>query len=107
MLTIRSVLDHCVRPIGEARLAALEQWEREADTGPGGTLEGLVEALVRPMVELSTDETAGRALVRLLLQVRALPRSETNVILAEQFDPTTRGSSTRCVTCCRASIEAT
>ncbi|MGF7159385.1 AcrR family transcriptional regulator [Rhodoligotrophos appendicifer] len=81
----RSVLEHCLRPINEARLAALHACiERSA--GEAVAIDDIVDALVRPMVEHSIDRLGGRAAVRLLLQVRALPRPLTNTILAEQFD---------------------
>ncbi|MCQ4159031.1 TetR family transcriptional regulator [Roseomonas sp. GC11] len=83
---IRAVLEHFLGEINAARLAALEHCEAVA--GPGGpTLEALAEALIRPMVRLSRDRQDGRAIVRLLLQARALPRGSTNSVLAAQFDP--------------------
>jgi AcrR family transcriptional regulator len=81
----RTALESCLRPINEARLKALETCV-EASGGSTPALESIVEALVRPMVELSVDSYGGRSPVRLLLQVRALPQPLTNTILAEQFD---------------------
>ncbi|WP_137389049.1 TetR/AcrR family transcriptional regulator [Rhodoligotrophos defluvii] len=81
----RSVLEKCLKPVNDARLAALQQRLAESKGG-AAALEDIVEALVRPMVEHSVDSRGGRAPVRLLLQVRALPRPLTNTILAEQFD---------------------
>jgi AcrR family transcriptional regulator len=81
----RSALEACLQPINAARLKALEACLSSAKGGIP-PLEAVVEALVRPMVEHSLDATEGRAPVRLLLQVRALPRPLTNTILAEQFD---------------------
>lgn len=81
----RTVLETCLRPINDARLKALKAC---IDKNGGATpaLEEIVEALVRPMVELSIDTYGGRSTVRLLLQVRSLPQPLTNTILAEQFD---------------------
>lgn len=81
----RTVLETVLRPINDARLLALEHSIDETKGKPP-SLERIVEALVRPMVELSVDPRGGRAPIRLLLQVRALPRPLTNTILAEQFD---------------------
>jgi AcrR family transcriptional regulator len=81
----RTVLESCLRPINDARLKAL-QICMEKNGGKTPPLEEIVEALVRPMVELSVDPYGGRSPVRLLLQVRALPQPLTNTILAEQFD---------------------
>jgi AcrR family transcriptional regulator len=81
----RKVLESCLRPVNEARLAALQRCV-EASAPDSPSLEGIVEALVRPMVELTLDPAGGRSPVRLLLQVRALPKPLTNTILAEQFD---------------------
>lgn len=80
----RTVLQSCLQPINEARLKALNHCM--AACGKAPPLEAIVEALVRPMVGLSLDPQGGRSPVRLLLQLRALPRPFTNSILAEQFD---------------------
>lgn len=81
---IRSILEHCLGPINEARLRWLDACTHKP-SGPA-TVEELVEALVRPVVENSMDSTGGRAPIRLLLQVRAVPRPLTNTILSEQLD---------------------
>lgn len=83
---IRQVLERYLGEINAARIEALERCIAEgAPGGPG--LEALIEALVRPMVSLSHGVADGRAIIRLLLQVRALPRGATNEIVAAQFDP--------------------
>jgi AcrR family transcriptional regulator len=82
---VRQVLEAFLRPINAARLAALDAFERQSRGAV--CLRELSEALVRPMVRLSRDEKGGRALIRLLLQVRALPRRTTNDVVAAQFDP--------------------
>lgn len=81
----RTVLETCLRPINDARLKALQTCV-EKNGGKTPALEEIVEALVRPMVELTIDPYGGRSPVRLLLQVRSLPQPLTNTILAEQFD---------------------
>lgn len=81
----RTVLETCLRPINDARFKALKTCI-EKNGGKTPALEEIVEALVRPMVELSVDPYGGRSPVRLLLQVRSLPQPLTNTILAEQFD---------------------
>jgi AcrR family transcriptional regulator len=82
---VRQVLETFLRPINDARLAALDACERRSRGVV--SLRKLSEALVWPMVQLSRDEKGGRALIRLLLQVRALPRKTTNAVVASQFDP--------------------
>ncbi|MCK8786988.1 TetR family transcriptional regulator [Roseomonas sp. NAR14] len=82
---VRRVLERLMGPI-QARLAALEACEAAA--APGfPTLEAVIEAMVRPTVTLSRDESGGRPLIRLLLQVRALPRPETARFFQERVDP--------------------
>jgi len=81
----KQVLERYLRPINDARLKTLRACIPD-DKEKSAPLACIVEALVRPMVELSLDPSGGRAIVRLLLQVRALPHPMTNTILAEQFD---------------------
>lgn len=80
----KQVLEKYLQPINKARLKALKTCM--AAEGKCAHLECIVDALVRPMVELSLDPRGGRAIIRLLLQVRALPQPVTNTVLAEQFD---------------------
>lgn len=82
---IRSALEACLRPLNQARLRALAACDF-ADPSNEQTLELIVDALVRPMVELGADDAGRRTPVRLLLQARALPRPLTNAILADEFD---------------------
>jgi AcrR family transcriptional regulator len=83
---LRHVLDRLIAPYIRARLDALEAVEVAAEPG-APALEAIVEALVRPMVELSRDAEGGRSLIRLILQVRALPRDETTQVFVERVDP--------------------
>jgi AcrR family transcriptional regulator len=83
---IRQTLDAALAPVNAARLAALDAARDQAGNNPL-PVEAIVQALVRPMVELSRDADGGRPLIRLLLQARALPRPETSEVIASQFDP--------------------
>lgn len=85
---MRLVLEQLVAPI-QSRVEWLERFEREAGGEPL-PLEKIVEAMVRPSVEQSRDETGGRPLIRLLLQVRALPRPETTRFFTDRVDPVAR-----------------
>jgi AcrR family transcriptional regulator len=80
------VLETSLREVNKRRLQAIEQWERT----PGGDEDrvlSLARAFVTPMVRLGRDETGARALVRLMLQVRAIPRPLLNEVVAGHFDP--------------------
>ena len=79
---LRLTLENCLGPLNAARLRALEACEQD----PQPTLRSVIEAIVRPMVEHSLDERGGRAPIRLMLQTKALPRTLTNQLFAEQFD---------------------
>lgn len=83
---IRQVLERMTAPYVAARLAALDACEQAAGDAPPA-LEAVVEAIVRPTVLLSRDPDGGRALIRLLLQVRARPRDATVGFFIEQMDP--------------------
>jgi AcrR family transcriptional regulator len=80
------VLETSLRQVNVARLAALDVWERDTAAGEDRVL-GLARAFVTPMVLLGRDETGARALVRLMLQVRAIPRPSLNEVVAAHFDP--------------------
>jgi len=83
---IREVLETFTRPGIEGRIAALDACERAAADGRPD-LEDVIEALVRPMVQLSHDRRGGRAMIRLLMQTRALPRPQTVSFFSEELDP--------------------
>lgn len=83
---LRMVLELRLVPYVEARLSALDEADRAS--GPDGpSLEGIVDALVRPMVLLSRDRSGGRSLIRLILQARARPREETVRVFVDRVDP--------------------
>ncbi|WP_108662182.1 TetR/AcrR family transcriptional regulator [Acuticoccus kandeliae] len=83
---IQELLDRRITPFVQARherLVSLRQATPEGEL----RLEDVVEALIRPMVELSRDKRGGRSLIRLLLHVRALPTEETTRVFVERVDP--------------------
>lgn len=82
---VRVVLEQLVWPI-EARGELLDKFEIEA-AGKPLSVEKIVEAIVRPTVELSHFQDGGRPLIRLMLQARALPRAETTRFFTERVDP--------------------
>lgn len=83
---IRQVMESSFRRFVEARIAALDRYERERGDRPL-ELDKVVGALVASMVRFSRDADGGRSLIRLLLQMRALPRPETISFFALRFDP--------------------
>ncbi len=83
---VRQTLERLTAPYVAARLAALDACEAEADGG-APVLEKVIEAIVRPTVQLTRDPTGGRSLIRLLLQVRARPRDATTGFFVERMDP--------------------
>ncbi|WP_269932933.1 TetR/AcrR family transcriptional regulator [Aminobacter sp. HY435] len=85
---LRLTLEQCLGPLNAARLEAIKACEDDARPD----LRSVLRAIVRPLVELSLDERGGRAAIRLMLQTKALPRSLTNEIFAEQFDELHRRS---------------
>lgn len=81
-----AVLDRIMQPYTEARVNALVHAERLA--GPQGpSLAQIVEALIRPMVELSRDTTGSRPLTRLIQQIRARPNEGTSRFFTQRVDP--------------------
>ncbi|WP_084539900.1 TetR/AcrR family transcriptional regulator [Azorhizobium doebereinerae] len=83
---VRQVLDRRMTPYTAARLAALEA-RLAAAGGAALSIAEIVEVMVRPIVELSRDETGGRSLIRLLLQVRARPSEDTIRVFIDRVDP--------------------
>lgn len=80
------VLGGMMEPYTDARVAALAACEaRAAPSSP--SLEAVVEALVRPMVELSRDASGARPLTRLIMEVRARPRESTKRFFIRRVDP--------------------
>ncbi len=80
-----AALTACLRPINQARLRQLEACrDRHAPAPP--PLCDVVEALIRPMVTLTRGLDGSRIPIRILLQLRSLPRPETNAVMAAEFD---------------------
>jgi len=84
---MRAVFGRLARPVNELRLKLLDEYEEQAKGKPL-SLEQIFDALFRPIVYLSRErKTGGSSLVRLIIQVRALPQPFMNSVLSEQFDP--------------------
>jgi AcrR family transcriptional regulator len=83
---VREVLERLAGPYVAARLAALTACEQEAGEGEL-PLERVIEAFVRPTVQMTKDSHGARPLIRLLLQVRAGPSAETMGFFIDRVDP--------------------
>lgn len=83
---ISEVLNLMMEPYTHARIAALEACEKAASPELP-SLEDVVEALVRPMVQLSRDASGARPLTRLILQIRSRPRELTTSFFIRRVDP--------------------
>ena len=77
-----------LRALNETRLANLDRAEREADGQPV-PLHRVIELLVRPVFELSEDQSHGGAhIIRLLGRSLAEPLPFMDAVLAAEFQPT-------------------
>ncbi|UJW73797.1 TetR/AcrR family transcriptional regulator [Rhizobium sp. SL42] len=83
---ISEVLNLMMEPYTHARIAALEACETAARPGTP-SLSDVIEALIRPMVQLSRDSTGARPLTRLILQIRSRPREFTTRFFIRRVDP--------------------
>lgn len=83
---LAAVLDRVMQPYTEARVTALVAAEAAAQPDPPALAE-IVEALVRPMVELSRDPDGARPLTRLIQQIRARPSEGTQRFFVSRVDP--------------------
>lgn len=84
---MRAVFGRLARPVNELRLKLLDEYEEQAGGHPL-SLELIFDALFRPFVYLARErKNGGFALVRLVIQARALPQPFMKSVLAEQFDP--------------------
>jgi AcrR family transcriptional regulator len=82
---LAEALSEAFRPINRARLEALDACEKcAAPRAPDVT--SLVEALILPMLRHSRDDAGGRTAIRLLLQLRSVPSSRYDDVLAAEFD---------------------
>lgn len=83
---LAAVLDRVMQPYTDARVAALAAAEAAAHPS-APALGAIVEALVRPMVELSRDPDGARPLTRLIQQIRARPSEGTQRFFVSRVDP--------------------
>jgi AcrR family transcriptional regulator len=83
---ISEVLNLMMEPYTHARIEALERCEASARPG-FPSLEEVVMALVRPMVQFSRDASGARPLTRLILQIRSRPRESTSRFFIRRVDP--------------------
>ncbi len=86
---IRRVMLTYLRGVNDARRIALDECESmPGDDRP--SVEGLIYALVKPVVEIGFTGEKGRALIRLMQHARSLPREVTNTVVSAEFDPVHR-----------------
>lgn len=83
---ISEVLNLMMEPYTHARIAALDACEARAMPG-APSVEDVVGALVRPMVQFSRDAQGARPLTRLILQIRSRPRESTTRFFIRRVDP--------------------
>lgn len=84
---IAAVFERRVLPVNKARLAALNDFERE----PGkksSRLEGILEAFIRPALECSLNAPAGgAAFSKLFGRCLSEPSPRVEALLKKQFEP--------------------
>jgi AcrR family transcriptional regulator len=73
-------------PVNDARVAAVDRCIAGLTSGET-SLDRVITAMVEPLVALSRDAERGRPLLRIMLQMRGLPRADTMMIMATAFDP--------------------
>lgn len=83
---LAATLDRIMEPYTEARVKALSAAEAAAAPEPAA-FDAIIEALVRPMVELSRDQDGARPLTRLIQQIRARPSEGTQRFFVSRVDP--------------------
>lgn len=83
---VQQVLDSRMTAYLAVRAESLDTYLRSLGTARP-TLEGVAEALVRPMAEYSKDKAGARSLIRLLLHVRAQPTNESIRMFEDRVDP--------------------
>jgi AcrR family transcriptional regulator len=87
---IVAMLTRRMKPLNEARLALLDQFETEAGGEPV-MVEKILEALFRPMVELITQPSkGGRNFLRLLALCLAEPGAYLKPLVQKEFAEKTR-----------------
>lgn len=83
---VRQVLSQRMLPYIAHRAASLDRYLADLGSAPP-TVEGVAEAMIRPMTVFSRDGEGGRLLIRLLLQVRAQPTNESMQMFEHRVDP--------------------
>lgn len=83
---ISAVFERRVRPLNEARLAALDEVERKAGDKPP-LLEEILAALIRPALNCCAASANGTAFSKLFGRCLAETRPEVGALLRKQFDP--------------------
>jgi len=87
---ILAMLNRRLRPVNEARLALLDQLEKDADGQPVA-LEKILDALFRPVLDaVSQRGQGGRDFVRLLALVLAEPGAYLKPLVEKEFSEKTR-----------------
>jgi AcrR family transcriptional regulator len=87
---IVAMLTRRMKPLNEARLALLDQFETDARDEPVA-VERILEALFRPMVELITQPSkGGRNFLRLLALCLAEPGAYLKPLVQKEFAEKTR-----------------
>ena len=74
---IREVMSELLGRVNRERRAALTAYEASISGGAKPRLESLLDALIRPMVQLAITPPQGEAYVRLLMQARSSPAAPT------------------------------
>ena len=82
---LAAVLHRIMQPYTQARIDALCLSEAVSAPDPP-PLQAVVQALVRPMVELSRDADGARPLTRLIQQIRARPNQASQRFFTEHLD---------------------
>lgn len=70
---IRQLIQDLLTSVNTARLAALDSYEADKAAGAEPSLVRLLDAMIRPMVQLASDMEGGRDHISLLLQARTIP----------------------------------
>ncbi|MBA3832421.1 MAG: TetR/AcrR family transcriptional regulator [Chthoniobacterales bacterium] len=87
---ILAMLNRRLRPVNEARLALLDQFEEEAGENPV-TVEKILEALFRPVLDVVSGRAkGGRDFLRLLALALAEPGAYLKPLVEKEFSEKTR-----------------
>jgi AcrR family transcriptional regulator len=86
---ILAMLNRRLRPVNEARLALLDQFEKEAGDKPV-PVEKILEALFRPVLDMTGRSKEGRDFLRLLALALAEPSAYLKPLVEKEFSEKTR-----------------